>query len=136
MKKIPLTTGFLLSISILGLFSPATALQVQNYQGIAYVTGGIGVTEREALNAMAEDFNLKLRFAVKGGSYTSAVHVLIQDARNTTVLEAVSDGPWFLVALKPGSYTVVASDTNETLRQQVQVPRGRSAELIFRFQDG
>ena len=40
-------------------------------QRIAYITGGIGLTEREQLKALEKDFNLKLMFTLIEGNYIS-----------------------------------------------------------------
>ena len=135
MRKTTLIVYFLLSIGICSPFLVVAALQVQDYQGVAYVTGGIGIEEREALKAIEGEFNLKLRFATKTGSYVGAIQVLIQDEQGNTVLEAVSDGPWFYADLKPGGYIVMASDANRNLQQKVQVQQRKLTELIFRFED-
>src|SRR5262245_64716920 len=71
-----------------------SAPQVQTYQGIPYLSGGIGEEEREMLRRLAHDYNVQLIFAAKEGHYLSEVHVRIMDARDRTVLDAVSAGPW------------------------------------------
>jgi hypothetical protein len=96
-------------------WSPSSRLQVQNDQGVRYVSGGVGESERAELNNQSQQFNLRLLFAMQGsGEYLSAVRVSILDARGGTVLVTESKGPWFLAQLPPGDYTVEASVPGQT----------------------
>ena len=107
--------------------APVPPLMVKDYEGIPYVSGGIGLDEREALRAMAKDYNLKLVFAIKEGNYLADIGVLIKNAQGKTVLEAVSDGPWFYAKLPGGQYTVTAIMMEKTNTQNMQIkPAGHS----------
>ena len=135
MRRRALIASLLLSVGLYSPFVATKAQQIQTQQGIAFITGGVGLDEREAIEAMAGDFSLKLRFALKGGSYIADVQVRIQDEQGEPVLESAADGPWFLVDLAPGKYTVLASDPNEKLQRDVQVQQGRQTEVVFHFKD-
>lgn len=137
MRKTPVVSRMLLACT-LGMGIPVlvtAAMQVQDYQGVSYITGGVGLEERQELEGMAKDFNLKLVFAVQGGQYLGDVQVRIQDGQGKTVLEATSKGPWLYASLKPGTYTVLASDANERLEHKTQVGAGKQTELSFAFKD-
>ncbi len=135
MRRRTLIASLLVAVGLYSPFVAANAQQVQTQHGIDFITGGVGQDEREALEAMAADFSLKLRFALKGGSYIADVQVRIEDEEGKALLESAADGPWFLVDLEPGKYTVRASDPNEKLQRDVQVREGSQAELIFHFKD-
>ena len=131
------TLGFLLVLGI-GFCSPflaANAQEIRKDQGAPYVTGGIGVGERERLSAMANDFSLKARFAMQAGNYLADIQVTIEDAQGNKVIETMADGPWLLVDLDPGSYKVIATSAvaDETLRKDVQVQPASSTEVLFSF---
>ena len=130
-------SAFIASLALsVAVCSPFYAVQAQEaQQGIAYVTGGVGVDEREALRPLRDEFSVKLRFAVQDGAYLADVKVQIQDANGKSVLASTSSGPWFMVDLEPGTYTVLASDANEKLEKQVQVQQGSFEEVLFRFKD-
>jgi hypothetical protein len=100
---------------------PPGGLQIRDYQGIRYVSGGIGLSEREELSALSPQFNLRLMFAVQRGSYLADVQVRILGAGGTVVLEARSEGPHFLTQLPPGRYTVEVSARDQTQRQTAQI---------------
>lgn len=124
---------FVLLSSILVPVGPSTAQTpaVRDYQGIRYVSGGVGQDERDYLKSVQHQFNLGLMFAAAGGAFLSAVQITIQDARGNTVLDAVAEGPYFYAALPPGSYTVTASLDRQSQRKRVNVGAGRSARADF-----
>lgn len=107
----------------------------QSDGGVPYISGGIGEDERTALNAAAADYNLKLVFADKGGGhYLSDIKVSIKGAKGADVLEAVSDGPWFLAKLPPGSYRVTASAGDQRQSRSVTVGKQKQSRLAFQFE--
>ena len=110
---------------------PRSGLQVREDRGIRYVSGGIGVSEREELNALADQFNLRLLFAVQAGNYLADIRVNITNARGETVLNAKSEGPWFFAQLPPGAYTVDVDAMGRTQGQPVRINSGRQSRLNF-----
>lgn len=128
-------------ILILGLSGPLLAgaadssepvLQPVTEDGITYVSGGNGLEERQALNEVSGDYNLKLVFAEKdSGSYLADVKLSIMNMKGQKVLEAVSDGPWFFVKLVPGRYKITAETAGQTQARQAKVGSGRLAQLYF-----
>lgn len=75
----------------------------------------------------AKEYNLHLLFAIKSGAYLADVKVTIQNAKGHTVLDAVSDGPWFYAKLAPGKYTVKADVDGKVQARTVTVGKGKSA---------
>ena len=103
------------------------------YEGIPYMTGGVGQGEREYMTGMAGDFNLKLSFATSpSGKYLSDVQIVITGAEGERAFEAVSEGPWLFTRLPAGHYSVTATAEGKTLQQDVQVlDRGLAQANIF-----
>lgn len=106
--------------------------RVLHYEGVPYLTGGVTLDEREALQEIAarEGFNLKVVVATADGSYLSDVEVRVMDSEDTLRLEATTDGPWLYARLPEGEYRIegVRADTSraasvslsgETLREVV-----------------
>lgn len=130
---------FPLWLALLLSLLPALAqdgLQVQEQQGVRYVSGGIGLDEREALRSLERNFNLKLTFAMDTGSYLAGIEVRIADGDGNPVLTAISDGPIFLADLPAGRYTVAVTAEDETQASSVQLDTGGQRELIFRWRAG
>ena len=101
------------------------------YGGVPYVSGGIGLDERETLRAIGKKYNLHLNFALAQGNYVSDVEVQIADAAGQTVVEAISQGPWFLIKLPAGTYHIRAQMHGQSLEQVVQVSQLGQTERVF-----
>jgi hypothetical protein len=110
---------------------PAPPLMVKDYEGIPYVSGGIGMDEREAMSAIASEYNLKIVFALKEGNYLADASVLIKDAQGKTVLDTVSDGPWFYAKLPAGQYAVTATMMEKANTGNVQIKQAGQSVLHF-----
>ena len=91
-------------------------------------TGGIGIAERES----APKEGTKLVFFAEGGDFLSKVHVVIKDASGKEVVDAVSDGPWMILNLAPGSYSVHASVGDNAQGGRIEVSGG-SQEFGYMF---
>lgn len=116
----------------LGWLPPGDLIRIQENQGVRYASGGIGESERDELNALSNQFNLRLLFAMQGsGNYLADVQVNIMDESGKTVLNAESRGPWFFAQLPPDAYRVVASVLNQTQEQTVRVSNARQSRLNF-----
>jgi len=138
MKMYIVTLGgvwvFLLGLLSVGFSSDLSGLppEIKTDKGTTYVSGGVGLDERETLNRIGQDYDLKLGFAEKAGNYLSDVEVVIKDAGSNTILEAVSQGPWFFAKLPAGKYTILATMKGETRQQVVRVTtRGQTALYFY-----
>jgi hypothetical protein len=111
--------------------SADSVIKVKSYGNIPYVSGGVGLEERDALAQMSRDYNLKLSFAVSSGNYLGDVNVVIKDVRGQVVLEAVSEGPWFFAKLPSGKYTIRVEVMGKAQQQSSQVPAKGQAQVNF-----
>ena len=101
--------------------------------GVEFTSGGVGLAARQQLASQSGQYNLHLEFAyAPEGEYLSEVQVDINDARGNSVLSTRTDGPWLLVRLPAGNYTVKASYGDVTRTQQVNVGGGKR-HLVMRF---
>jgi len=112
----------------------AQTLQTQG--DIAYVTGGVGFDEREALDAMAdqERMNLKLVFAEPTGPFVSGVQVTIRNQAGEVVLQTQTTGPWMIARLPGGTYRVEAQLRGQTREFTVEVPATGRVQQVVAFQ--
>ena len=108
-----------------------TSFQVKTYQGIPYVSGGVGAEERDLLHPLGQEYNVKLIFAAQEGNYVADVSIAIVDGRGRKVLDAVSEGPWFYTQLPPGTYSVMAQVGGQTQQRTVQVHQQKQTQLSF-----
>jgi hypothetical protein len=102
------------------------------YKGISYISGGIGLDERERLTSIGKNYSLKLVFAVKSREYLADVRVKILDNSGKKVLDAVSEGPWFYADLPTGKYTVSASLSGREKQSAANIVKGQT-QTSLRF---
>lgn len=106
---------------------------IQGAGSVAYVSGGVGSESLDRLSAIAGQFNVKLIFAMNSGEYVSNVRVEIIDAKGRNVVDAHSDGPWFLARLPVGHYQMVASLSGKTEKRQIDVAANKLSTIDFRW---
>ena len=82
-----------LALVLLGFAAQAqTPMQPQTQNGIAFVSGGISIEERQAMQEMEGSYNLRLLFVAEaGGEYLWGVKVELMDSEGKTLLKAVSE---------------------------------------------
>ncbi|WP_209262253.1 carboxypeptidase regulatory-like domain-containing protein [Thiorhodococcus minor] len=116
--------------------APKNAVDVDAATGVPYISGGIGVSGREEMESLKSRFNLRLLFAIKGsGSYLADVKVRIDDAAGPTLLDAVSQGPWFYASLSPGRYILTVDNAGQAQTREVKVPASGALEQSFYWTD-
>lgn len=103
-------------------------------QGIRYLSGGIGITERQKMEAQAEGYNLKISFARADGHYTAGSAVHITDAANDTVTYINDAGPWLYVDLPRGSYHLHVDHQGMERMKRVRLGN-RMKHVVFHFKE-
>ncbi len=106
---------------------------VQTTNNISHVSGGIGEDSLAKMEALVRNFNLKLVFALQDGHYVTDVKISITDARGKTLLDATSEGPWFLAKLPAGNYQIVATFEGKTVKHSVTVGKAKLQTVDFRW---
>jgi len=102
-------------------------LPVERTQGsVRYLTGGVTIDERDALKQVERQYPLTIEVASPGAwpghdPYQAKVRVDIRDVQGASVLQTVTDGPFLLVALRPGRYTVTAEINGRQSQQTVDI---------------
>lgn len=104
--------------------------EAQTQNGVAYLSGGIGVDQANAMKAAAKDYSLMLTCATKQtGQYLSQVKVSITDKSGAPVLETVTEGPILLAQLAPGQYRISAESNGVTMNETVQIGSERPRQV-------
>jgi hypothetical protein len=128
MRKWSETIAVTIGLVLLTWSAPAGALDVP------HVSGGAGLDAREELRGRETEYNLKIIAAKKSGDYLADVEVVIQSGQEH-VLVTTMEGPFLLVKLPPGTYTVSAAFGGQTLKQTVSVSDRGRREVFFRLAD-
>lgn len=111
----------------------APALVEKNDGNVTYVSGGIGDEEVDEIRLRERDFNLKLLFAERDGSYLGSVDVVVLNAKGDKVLEAHSAGPFLLARLPQGSYVIKVSMNGQEQQKKLSITEKRRSEAVFRW---
>lgn len=133
MKMLAGMVAMVLSVTVAGAAAPGADLAPKKRDGITYVSGGVGLESRAAMEAMAKDYNVKLVFALESGEYVAGVRVDIRGASGAKLLEAVADGPWLMARLPAGEYTIGATYAGKTQSRKASVKATGRQALHFRW---
>lgn len=136
MKPVLTRTIAALAFTTVVLFSTLStqgvhALTPQTASGIAYITGGVTIDERQEMMAQRNNYSLLLKVAAKSGKYLGDSVVKITDQAGATVFECTTDGPWLLVDLPVGRYTVSATGLEITQSQKILISKKTRREITM-----
>ena len=94
--------------------------------GISYVSTGVGKESRENL----PPFSLKLVFSTRTSRYLANIETEIVRAGGGKPTRIRSTGPWLLVDLPPGKYTVKATTSKgREVVKSFEIVKGRITKL-------
>jgi hypothetical protein len=127
-------TLVLASAAHLALAMPEGLPPVQHAGGINYLSGGVGSDESTAIKGEMGNYPLVLEFAGKtnaGNDYLADIPVQISNAHGTVLLDTSTRGPFMLVSLPNGRYTVTARYKGNEERRVVSVATGAHAHELF-----
>ena len=108
----------------------ASGIEKGKTDGVEYMTGGVGIDERQQMGETAKEYNVKAVFATTSGSYLSNITITIAKTSGDKVLEATSNGPWFFAKLPQGTYSIKAVYKGTEKTQTVEVGPGLKS-VIF-----
>ncbi len=108
---------------------------------VVYVTGGVAEGESQAFEAARADYPLSIELVQADpqgqAQYTAGAQVQVRNAAGIPVLDATADGPFMLVQLPPGRYTVAATlNGRPAPSRTVTVADEGSARAVLRFPPG
>ena len=126
------------SVALLALALPATAAIERGTVegGVSYAMGGVGLGERNELQAQREGYNLWVTTAARSGVYLANADVRITDqATGRVVLQGTINGPWLFADLPPGRYSVQATPpgSDKVLSRTVRVRKGGLSQAVLHF---
>ena len=135
MRSVLAATTVALGLALLTGAPPAIALERGvTADGWPYLAGGFGIEERDELEQARRDYRLRVTTAARGsGAYVSLVRLRITDASGRTVFDREIDGPWLLIDVAPGRYSLRATLKGETVEQQVTLGATDRREIYFYF---
>lgn len=118
--------------------SPDALPPVQTKGDLAWVSGGIGESQAKAFEHASTRYPLTLEFIVKPeakgakAEFTAAVPVTVTGAHGKALLSATSQGPFMLLKLPHGRYTVIAEHRGRKIERHVVVGQGHH-RVVFEW---
>jgi hypothetical protein len=121
-RSLALIFGLLLGSSVW-----AQIPQTQSSQGIAYITGGVGEEESTAILAEAKQWPLLLELSQLEngrGVWIFGSQIKILNTKNAVIFDAKADGPYMLINLTAGDYTIQASYQGVEQKKAISIKSG------------
>ena len=88
---------------------------------IQFLSGGVGKDESDAIKQAAPHWPLELDFIGGTKDFVADVGVKLIDSKGATVLETSAQGPFMLIRVKPGVYSVQATYAQRAQTHKVTV---------------
>lgn len=124
-----------LAFAVNAVAAPLSALPATQKQGeISYLSGGIGLTEANAIKHVAKRYPLELEFVLKAkpkDEYLADVKVNIKDAHDKVVLDTTADGPFLLAQMPAGKYTISADRDGKVEHRRIEIAAKEHQRLVF-----
>ncbi|HEX8874988.1 MAG TPA: hypothetical protein VF780_10205 [Nitrosospira sp.] len=129
------------SIMLVSVFSTLSFAQeegssplppVQSQGKTEFLTGGVGKDESDAILHVANTWPLTLELskaAAPRAEYISDVQITIKDKSRNTVLDINAEGPYVLVKLPPGKYSLDAVFESKTLHRNINIEKGHNQRI-------
>jgi hypothetical protein len=113
----------------------AEAPKIHKQGGSTYATGGIGEAQRKALFKIAPKFPIQLIFEVEGEQTDiSGVKVKLTDQSGNSLIEAVSEGPYFYMNPPAGGRFIIDVEYNGEKQSSTKDLVGRRYLVLeFKF---
>ena len=96
-----------------------------------YECSGIGLDEREAAENVPH--TLRLEFAQPDGHYLGGIETSVTDKSGKEILSVRCPGPWVLLNLPDGRYSVSAGFEGKTVTRKVTIRGGKRQKQVFIF---
>lgn len=134
MKKTRAATLALLVSVVLAAGAQSAIDRGETSRGEPWLMGGVGQDEVAALQLARSGYSLSVQTAARRtGAFLADVHLRIADAQGAPVFDHDLSGPWLLVKLQPGPYTLQASWRGQVQAARVDVPAQGVREQMFYF---
>lgn len=99
---------------------------------IAWMSGGVGETDRAEMRKSAAAYNVWVEFSDRSGYFLANIPFTVEGTGGRRSYTGVSEGPLLYLKLPPGDYRVSARIDGVWQRQRLQIdPIGRPLRISF-----
>jgi hypothetical protein len=139
-KRASLLAGLIMCSMSIGAAPGAARADVKGVvsgktaNNVEYMSGGVGIDERQQMQMKAKDYDLKLSFADRRGEFISDVKVIIDDRHGKELVNLTTAGPWLFVELPTGNYELKATFAHHTEEiKDIHVSQGHLAARLLHW---
>jgi hypothetical protein len=131
-------TRLVLAIGSVALAAGTATAQLRSEgetaQNRPYVSGGATIEDVEALEQERNDYRLWLvTAAAVSGAWLAGAQTVVRDSRGNVVLDTVLSGPYLMVDLAPGRYTIDVTHEGQRRTQNVNVGASGTRQVVMYF---
>jgi hypothetical protein len=118
-------------------FAAAEAPKVRtSAHGYAFVTAGIGEEEVDTMKRQAKNFTLNLLFSEGTvGRWATNINVNIYDEASNLMFRIVGAKPVLYVNLPAGTYTILANNNGNKLREKITLEGGTNKKVVLNWKE-
>ena len=111
-------------------YTGPTHIKEGRVHGVKYLTGGVGMDERAAMQKMAKgNYNLLFVFAEASGPYLADIKLDIQGKDGKKLVDISTAGPWFFAKLPNGQYKITVTHAGKSEIKNLDV--GKSFRRVI-----
>jgi len=106
--------------------------ETQHSNGVAYISGGVGEDEALAMVVESKQWPLMLELSQLEngrGVWIFGAQIKITNDQKKVIFDAISEGPYILINLEPGTYSIEATYQGVVQKQSVAVKVGQNQKL-------
>jgi len=112
---------------------PALPLNIKTAGDVTYLAGGVSDESEAELKARINEFNIRVILTSVDGGYLGGVAIRLLDSVGNVLVTDSNAGPYFYATVKPGKYTVEATESGVTKKITVSAPAKGGSQQQIRF---
>ncbi|MBU3578290.1 carboxypeptidase-like regulatory domain-containing protein [Polynucleobacter sp. UK-Kesae-W10] len=115
-------------------FTLAQIPDTQRSEGIAYISGGVGEEETNAILSEAKQWPLLLELSqIENGRgvWIFGAQIKVINSQKKVIFDAQADGPYMLINLESGDYQIQASYQGVEQKRSISVKAGTPQKIVI-----
>lgn len=132
--KLLIQFSLVCALAMGGSFALAQIPDTQRSEGIAYISGGVGEEETNAILSEAKQWPLLLELSqIENGRgvWIFGAQIKVIDGQKKAIFDAQADGPYMLINLESGDYQIQASYQGVEQRRSISVKSGTPQKIVI-----
>lgn len=126
--------GVLMICLLSSLLAVAQVPDTKYSDGIAYISGGVGLEESEAILAEAKQWSVLLELSQLEGArgvWIFGAQIKIINTKQKVIFDAQAEGPYILINLEPGEYVLQAAYRGVEQKRAISVKPSQSQKITI-----